>query len=40
MPRAHGSHEGLVSDLFQRMSAQPQSAFMMTDAIGDMSADI
>ena len=40
MPQAHGSPEGLVFNLFQRMSAQPQSAVMITGAIGDMSVHI
>lgn len=40
MPQAHGSPEGLVSNLFQRMSALPQRAVMIIGAIGDMSAHI
>jgi len=40
MPQAHGSPEGLISKLFQRTSAQPQSAVMIIGAIGDMSAHI
>jgi hypothetical protein len=40
MPQARGSPKALVFNLFQRMSAKPQSVVMITGAIGDMSAHI